>query len=435
MTSQTSPIPAAPAVAPPGAPTACGCPDFTVSRRRLLGGLGAAAGAGVVTSVLGDVQRQVAFGATGDRNVLVVLSLRGGADGLSLVVPHGEAALSVLRPRIGVPKESLLAKDSMFGLHPSFKPLLRMWRAGTFGAVHAVGLPQPNRSHFQAMEAIEDADPGAPERRGWINRLVGLGGASNPAEAVQLGDTMIPTSLYGPEPVMGLKSLADLSLAGTDDADTRRRRRRALHGLWDGAPGALGQGVRAALSTTESLDYLAAPARSLNGASYPVGDLGDSMAQTAKLIRADVGTRVVTLDCGSWDMHTQLGTLDRGAMQTMVAELAGSLAAFFTDLGDLSARVTVVTVSEFGRRVAENGAGGLDHGYGNCMLLLGAGVKGGTVHGSWPGIGAHNLLDGDLSVTHDYRSVLTEVLRARFPDLDATKVFPDFSAKRIGTMR
>jgi uncharacterized protein (DUF1501 family) len=121
-------------------------------------------------------------------------------------------------------------------------------------------------------------------------------------------------------------------------------------------------------------------------------------------------------------------------MRAMVADLAGSLAAFFTDLGDVASRVTVVTVSEFGRRVQENGARGLDHGYGNCMLLLGGGVRGGTVHGTWPGIGSGKLLDGDLRVTSDYRSVLSEVLRTRFPELDSTQVFPDFQPETIGAM-
>ncbi|CAA9332790.1 MAG: Protein of unknown function (DUF1501) [uncultured Nocardioidaceae bacterium] len=412
----------------------CGCPDFALSRRRLLGGLTGAAGAGLMTSVLGDVYRQVAFGAEGDRNVLVVLSLRGGADGLSMVVPHGEPALAAARPRISIPTNALLASDDMFGLHPGFEPLLPMWRAGTFGAVHAVGLPQPNRSHFTAMEEVEDADPGAPERRGWINRLVGLEAGTAPVQAVELGSPMLPTSMYGPEPVLGLKSLKDLALAG-DDPLTRSRRRSALHKAWDTAPGALGQGVRSALSTSESLEHLASPRDPLNGASYPVGDLGDSLAETARLIRADVGARIVTIDYGSWDMHTQLGTLEWGSMQTMVTELAGGLKAFFQDLDALGSRVTVVTISEFGRRVAANGAGGLDHGYGNCMLLLGAGVNGGQVHGVWPGLAKEDLNDGDLRVTRDYRSVLAEVTRARFPELDSTKIFPDFTMERIGAMR
>ena len=411
----------------------CGCPDFTMSRRRLLGGITGAAGAGLMTSVLGDVHRQVAFGAEGDRNVLVVLSMRGGADGLSMVVPHGEPALYEARRRIHIPKASLLAPGAMFGLHPAFKPLLPMWTAGTFGAVHAVGLQVPNRSHFQAMEVIEDADPGATERRGWINRLIGLDTIRSPTEAVQLGGSMVPTSLYGPEPVLGLKSLEDLSLAG-DDATSMARRKKALHRVWDGASGALGQGVRAALETSEKLDYLAKPAAPLNNASYPAGDLGDALAETARLIRADVGARVVTLDYGSWDMHTLLGKVDGGSMTTMLTELAGSLRAFFQDIGALSSRVTVVTISEFGRRLEENGAGGLDHGWGNCMLMLGAGVNGGKVHGKWAGLSGTALKDGDLAVQQDYRSVLSEVVRSRFPELDSTKVFPDFSPESLNTM-
>jgi uncharacterized protein (DUF1501 family) len=129
----------------------------------------------------------------------------------------------------------------------------------------------------------------------------------------------------------------------------------------------------------------------MNGAAYPGGDLGDALKNSATMIRADVGARVITIDYGSWDMHARLGTLDYGPMRTMVDELARALAAFFTDLGTLGSNVTVVTMSEFGRRVEENGAGGFDHGYGNCMLLLGGGVRGGEYHGTWPGLGAGNL--------------------------------------------
>ena len=431
MTTQIDQSSPASAPADPAQP--CGCPDFTLSRRRLLAGATGAAGLGLMTSVLGDVHRQVAFGAEGDRNVLVVLSMRGGADGLSMVVPHGEPALYAARPKIAIPKSQLLGMDAMFGLHPNFAPLLPMWKARTFGAVHAVGLDVPNRSHFQAMEVIEDADPGASERRGWINRLIGLDSMNKPEEAVQLGSSMVPTSLYGSQPVLGLKSLGDLSLAG-DDAVNKRRRSTALHRVWDGAPGELGQGVRAALSTSAKLDNLADPVAPLNGASYPAGDLGKALAETATLIRADVGAKVVTLDYGSWDMHTLLGKVDGGSMTTMITELAGGLKAFFADIGALSSRVTVITISEFGRRLAENGANGLDHGWGNCMLMLGAGVNGGKVHGRWAGLSGAAMRDGDLAVQQDYRSVLSEVVRSRFPELDSTQVFPDFTPEVLSTM-
>ena len=413
----------------------CGCDDFSASRRRFLAGATAAAGAGVLSSVMGDAFRQVAFGAiTVNSNVVVVLSLRGGADGLSMVVPHGDPAYASARPRIAIPTSALLGSDAMFGLHPAFAPLESMWRDGTFGAVHAVGLPQPNRSHFAAMEVLEDSDAGSPERRGWINRLVGVTASTNPGQAVQMGNSMLPTALYGPAPVLGLRGLKDVALSG--NSEELPQHRRSLDKVWGSVPGPLGRGARAALTTTDQLGRLGTiTPRPQNGARYPTGDLGGSLLETAELIRAGVGTRVVTIDYGSWDMHTSLGTLAYGRMRSNVDELSRALQAFFVDLGSLAQRVTVVTVSEFGRRVAENGDVGLDHGYGNCMLLLGAGVRGGQVHANWPGLGREKLVDGDLQVTRDHRSVFIEVLRSRFPEVNLSTVFPSFTPEPIGSMR
>jgi uncharacterized protein (DUF1501 family) len=412
----------------------CSCPDFRVSRRRFLGGLTATAGALAVTSVFGDAYRQVSYGASGTNgNVLVVLSLRGGADGLSMVVPYGDTGYAAARPRIAVPSGKLIETNGMFGLHPKFKPLQAMWRAGTFGAVHAIGLPQPNRSHFTAMEAIEDADPGSTARLGWINRMVGLTAGANPAEAVQLGSAIVPTSLFGSAPVMGLEHLTDLKLGGGTTEQVRHR--ESLTKAWANTRGAIGTGARSALRTTDQIGRLATIIpKPHNGAVYPEGSLGDVLLDTATLIRAKVGARVVTIDYGSWDMHVDVGTLDWGWMAKRVDELARALAAFFKDLGLLGQQVTLVTLSEFGRRVAENGNWGLDHGYGNCMLLLGAGVRGSQVHGQWPGLARADLIDGDLAVTRDYRSVLAAVLRARFPDIDVSKVFPNFQPESINVM-
>ncbi len=420
-------------------PTPCSCPDFgasQASRRSFLKGVAGVAGAGVLTRTIGDAFTQVSFGATTDPNVLVVLSLRGGADGLSLVVPHGDPGYATARRRIAVPTGSLLAKDATFGLHPKLEPLLPMWQNGSFGAVHAVGLPQPNRSHFSAMEKVEDADPGSPERRGWINRMIGQIGASAPQDAVQLGAGIVPTSLYGASPVLALQRLDRLSLPGPTDAESQRLHRIAYEMLWQNNTRPLGRGANAALTTTKSIGHVATlPMTPQNGAVYPKGSLGDTLTETAALIRAQVGARVVAVDYGNWDMHTQLGTTEWGQMQFNTDELARALNAFFVDLGALGASVTVVTISEFGRRLAENGNAGLDHGYGSCMFLLGAGVVGGQVHGVWPGLGQANLVDGDLAVTRDYRSVLTEVVKARFPSVDSTQVFPGFTPETVGTMR
>lgn len=311
-----------------------------------------------------------------------------------------------------------------------------MWAAGRFGAVQAVGLPQPNRSHFSAMEAVEDADPGSSARVGWINRMVGLTGAGVPQQAVQVGSSLAPTSLVGPAPGIAVSELGDIALPGGDDLDIQQRVRRSLQSMWGTDTSLMGRAMASTLVTTQQLAGLAqGDDAAQNGATYPGGDLAAALRQTARLVRADVGTQVVTLDFGSWDMHTDLGTTDWGEMQRMVDTIARSLAAFFTDLGDLGDTVTVVTISEFGRTARENGNHGADHGYGNAMLVLGGGVRGGQVHGQWPGLGADARVDDDLAVTRDYRSVLAEVIAARLPGASLAQVFPGFTAEPVGVMR
>jgi uncharacterized protein (DUF1501 family) len=413
----------------------CECTDFQAGRRRFLQGSLGAAGTLAAAAMFGDVFTQVAYGAETGGNVLVVLSLRGGADGLSMVVPHGDRDYAPARPRIAVPAAQLLAADPMFGLHPAFAPLLPLWNAGRFAAVQAVGLPAPNRSHFAAMEAVEDADPGSAERRGWINRMIGLVGTADPAEAIQLGTPMAPTALYGSAPTLAADRLRDLQLSGSSDPVWMRRQEDALAGVWGSVGGALGRGARSALTVTATFSSLASAAVTpQNGAAYPSGGLGTALAETAALIRADLGTRAVTLDYGGWDMHTSMGTVASGQMRNRVDEMARALAAFFTDLGALGDRVTVVTLSEFGRRVEENGANGLDHGHGNCVLVLGAGVRGGRYYGTWPGLGSGQLVSGDLAVTTDYRSVLAEIVGAQFPAVSLPTLFPGFAPQSVGLM-
>jgi len=414
---------------------AASCCDFDRSRRNFLRNLGLLAGVGVITSTTGASFMQAAFASTGAAsNVLLVLSLRGGADGLSLVVPHGDIAYAAARPKLAVPSSTLLARDAMFGLHPKFAPLMPMWTAGSFAAVNAVGLAAPNRSHFAAMEEIEDADPGSVERRGWLNRLVGLDQVESPVEGAQIGSAIVPTSLYGASPVLAMADIDDMSLPGRDSPTGYARRVASLTEAWAEDSTSLGRGARAALDMSDVFaDVAGQPSEPLNGAVYPGGDLGKSLGDAARLVRADIGAEVITVDAGAWDMHVGVGGVDAGLLTTAVEELALALNAFFTDLGSLGSRVTVVTISEFGRRVAENANNGLDHGWGNVMLLLGAGVRGGRYHGTWPGLADGKLVDGDLAVTNDYRSVLAEVVSSRF-GADVSKVFPGFRPTPIGAM-
>ncbi|WP_340539164.1 DUF1501 domain-containing protein [Nocardioides sp. GXZ039] len=408
------------------------CDDFRrTSRRSFL--RGALAVGGAATVAYGTAFTQTSYAATGSaERVLVVVSMRGACDGLSLVVPHADPTYYAARPRISVAASSLLAKDGMFGLHPSLAPLLPLWNAGKMAAVHATGLPSPNRSHFAAMEDLEDADPGSAARVGWLNRLVGRDGVGSPIEAIQMGGGVPSTAVLGPQPTLVTSGIDQVKLPGATTATEIAARRRSLSTAWAGSDGALGTGFRSTLDVIDEFAPVhATSATPANGAVYPRGDLAQALQDSARTIRADVGAEVITVDHGSWDHHTGIGTIASGNLKNMADEWAGAIAAFFKDLGPLADKVTLVTISEFGRRVAENANQGLDHGYGNVMFLMGAGVKGGRYYGRWPGL--TNTTDADLLVTTDYRSVLSEVVTTRL-DASSAEVFPGFQPESIGAM-
>lgn len=402
------------------------CEELRLSRRGLLR---SAVGVGITSAMFGGTFVQASYAAAAVDRILVVLSLRGAADGLSLVVPHGDPAYYSARPRIAVPSSALLAKDGFFGLHPRLSPLLPMWNAGKVAAVHATGLPAPNRSHFSAMEELEDADPGSVARVGWLNRLVGRDADTSLLRGMGIGMSTPITALYGPRATVTTASVESMALAG---AQGNPRRVTAMRTTWNDAAGEIGRAGRSALSAVDDFAAVrATPDTPANGAAYADDDLGRALAAGARTLRAGVGVEVIAVDHdGGWDMHTNLGTLTWGTMIDAAGSLATNLAAFFTDLGGLGEKVTVVTISEFGRRVKENANYGLDHGHGNVMFLLGAGVRGGY-YGSWTTL--TNSLDADVPVTTDYRSVLAEVVTKRLGASAAT-VFPGFSPAMVGAL-
>ena len=242
--------------------------------------------------------------------MLLLLSLRGASDGLSLVVPHGDPVYYQARPRIAVPAETLLAKDGFFGLHPALAPLLPLWQAGKVAAVHASGLPVRNRSHFSAMEQLEDANPGSTRREGWLNRLIGVDGITSPVQALSLAEGVPPAALYGPQPYLTAGAVDGRQDRPATTPTTRpSARRTSLRTLWAGRQDrprwldALdlrgGRHDRAAARTSARTPQ--------NGAIYPAADLGRSLAEAARIVRGDVGVEVITIDQGDWDMHTDIG--------------------------------------------------------------------------------------------------------------------------------
>lgn len=417
----------------------CGCPDYdqarlALSRRALLGGTALAGGAIALGPGLGGTGPR-AYAVTGRTSarlaaptgsVLVLLSLRGAADGLSLVVPHADPAYYAARPRIGIPHASLLAPDAMFGLHPALAPLLPMWNAGTLAAVHATGMATPNRSHFAAMEAIEDAAPGSTARNGWLNRLLGQLPGTSPLQGTAMGN-QVPTSLFGTEPAFVVGRVDQAKVAGTEEDG---RRLASLKHAWRGSS-PMSRAVRDAIAGAETFGAARDLPAGTPATAYPSSALGRALSDVSRIVRSGVGAEVITVDQGDWDMHTDLGTLEWGDLKRNAGDLASAIAAFFTDLGPAADRVTLVTLSEFGRRVKENDDYGTDHGFGNVMFVAGAGVRGGRYYGTWPGL--QNTLDADLLVTTDYRSVLTEVVTRRF-GVSVAQVFPGFAPQAVGVM-
>ncbi|MEX2275756.1 MAG: DUF1501 domain-containing protein [Actinomycetota bacterium] len=409
----------------------CGCPEGGVLTRRTF--LKAAAATGALTVASEAYATRYAFAAepyAGD--VFVVLSLRGGFDGLQAIVPASDPHYLDWRPNVGIPTSQLLQLDPTFGMHPAMAELKPLYDSGDLGIVHAVGQAEPNRSHFEAMEEMERAAPGTSLRTGWIDRVIGGRTDGTPFQAVQVGNSMPAHSFTGPSPELAMWSVESFGLDAAWDEEQRDLWDHALRKLYLGAPPSLSapaQVALQALDTTADLQeegYVPA-----NGAVYPNTDLGRALRDVARLIKADVGLQVACVDYGDWDMHAGMGNVDGGWMADHLGELSGALAAFHTDLGTKNQDVTLVTLTEFGRRIEENGSGGTDHGYGQVVLMLGGGVNGGQVHGDWPGLAANDLIDGDLNGTTDYRLVLAEILEKRCGSGTLTDVFPGIGSDRL----
>ena len=367
-------------------------------------------------------------------DMLLVVFLRGAADTLNMVVPHGEEAYYYLRPSLGIARPDDLSVetefrtidlDGFFGLHPALRPLLPAWQAGHLAIVHACGAPDESRSHFKAMELMER---GVEDERGpasgWIGRhLASLDtGNNSPLRAIGLGD-LPQRSLYGTVPVSSLRSIADFHLGG--DALAVRQMLAALTSLYakDETLGVLGQDTLDILDVLQKLD----PALSLkDSAGYGQDDFSHGLQQVAMLMKAEVGLEVAAIDLGGWDTHFAQGATV-GLMPKLMTVLATGLAAFYEDVHSYLERLSVVVMTEFGRRAYENASLGTDHGHGGVMLLLGGCMKGGRVHGEWPGLADGQLFGpGDLAVTTDYRDVLAELCLKRLKHTSVDSIFPGY---------
>jgi uncharacterized protein (DUF1501 family) len=378
--------------------------------------------------------------APGD--VLVVIFQRGGMDGLNVVVPYGEGANYYdSRPTLAIPaptgrEESAIDLDGFFGLHPALRPLKDVYDGGQLAVIHAAGSPDPSRSHFDAMEYMERGTPGSKmTTTGWINRYLQSTAWQNnsPFRAVGMG-AMLQSALAGPVSALALQSISDFHLNGRDDQLPMIQRTLASLYQVQAPQSVLSQQAADVFATADLLgrlnqqDYTPA-----NNAQYPESEFGYALRQIALLIKAQVGLEVACLDIGGWDTHEYQGGA-QGQMAALLEEFGRGLAAFHTDMQDYLGNITVVSMSEFGRRLAENASEGTDHGHGNCMFVMGGGVKGGT-YANWPTLAPSALNDGDLDITTDYRDVLAEILIGRMYSTAVDQIFPNYTPNLPGIMQ
>jgi uncharacterized protein (DUF1501 family) len=358
---------------------------------------------------------RAALAAEARRKVLVAVFQRGAVDGLSMVPPHGDrdyarARSSIaIRPPGGADAGSAVDLDGFFGLHPALAPLRPLWQSRALAIVHACGSPDTTRSHFDAQDYMETGTPGVKSTPdGWLARAATmLSPARSPFRAVALGPTL-PRALRGDAGAISIASLDRFDVRAVAEAAVARKGFESLYeqGVQDLLHGTGRETFEAVRMLKSAGATGLAPA---NGAAYPRSRLGQSLRQIAQLIRADVGLEIGFADAEGWDTHVGQGA-EQGQLANRLADFAAALAAFAQDLGDRMADVVVLTMSEFGRTVAENGNRGTDHGHATAMLLFGGAVRGGRVYGRWPGLARERLHEGrDLAVTTDFRALFSEV--------------------------
>jgi len=388
----------------------------------------------VGTAAVPSFLARAAWGADqlGVRNKrLVVIFQRGAADGLNIVVPHAEPQYYAMRPSINIPRKAVLDLDGFFGLHPTLAPFQPLWQQRQLAIVHAAGSPDPNRSHFDAQDFMESGTPGVKSTEdGWLNRSLhrlprAAQGQRSPFQAIAMGPS-IPRILSGAEPAIAMNNINDFSIGGRNPKPSPAA--TAFEAMYDHSSDAVlhgtGEETFDAVKMLKSADpskYKPAP-----GADYPKGRFGDSMRQLAQLIKANLGVQVAFADIGGWDNHVNEGSTD-GQIDNVLRDFSQSIAAFWTDLGDLGEDTMVVTMSEFGRTARENGNRGTDHGHANVMFVLGGPVKGGKVYGRWPGLDQSQLYEGrDLALTTDFRQVLGEAVARHLGNKNLNEVFPEY---------
>ncbi|MGB2715521.1 MAG: DUF1501 domain-containing protein [Vicinamibacterales bacterium] len=378
--------------------------------------------------------RTVAAAGPTRRRVLITVFQRGAVDGLNMIVPFAERDYYTARPTIAIAQpgrdgQSALDLNGFFGLHPRLEPLKPLYDAHQLAIVHACGSPDGTRSHFDAQDYMETATPGVKSTPdGWLNRYLHAKehDAQTPFRAVALAP-QLPRALQGLAPALAIGQIDRFGIRAGQASDMVQSSFESEYAA--AADRVLHSTGREAFDAIRMLKQ-ADPSRYApeNGAEYPRSAYGEALRQIAQLVKANVGLEVAFAESGNWDHHVNEGAAI-GQLALRLDDFARGIAALVRDLGDRMQDVVILTMSEFGRAVAENGNRGTDHGHGNAMMVIGGAVRGGRIYGRWPGLAREQRYDGrDLAVTTDFRAVFNEVVRGHLGLTDTRAVFPRFTA-------
>jgi uncharacterized protein (DUF1501 family) len=373
-----------------------------------------------------------AQGRTTRAKQLITIFQRGAVDGLSVVVPFGDGDYYQSRPSIAIARPgagadvatAALDLDGFFGFNPRLRPLKPFWDQRALAVVHACGSPDSTRSHFDAQDYMETATPGLKSTPdGWLNRYLRAREVQelSPFRAVSL-TPQLPRTLQGSAPALAMNQIGQFGIRGGDGAAASFEAQYA-----DAADRILGGTGRDAFDAMKMLKT-ADPAKYQpeNGADYPRTPFGQALRQIAQLTKAEVGLEVAFADVGGWDTHVNQGS-SQGQLANRLDDFARGIAALVTDLGSRMADTVVLTMSEFGRAVNENGNRGTDHGHGNAMMVIGGSVRGGKVYGRWPGLSIERRYERrDLAITTDFRDVFGEIVVRHMGVRDARSIFPGY---------
>jgi uncharacterized protein (DUF1501 family) len=377
---------------------------------------------------------------------LIAIFQRGAVDGLNMIVPYGDAEYYQARPSIAIARpasaltgfgaagpgrqgDAAIDLDGFFGLNPRLRPLQPLWERRELAVVHACGSPDSTRSHFDAQDFMESATPGVKSTSdGWLNRYLQTrrAEATTAFRAVSLTQQM-PRTLQGVAPAVAMSQVAQFGIRGGNGdrvaASFEEQYAAAADRVLNGAGRDTFEAIRA-LKGADPSKY-----QPENGADYPPTAFGQALRQIAQLSKAGVGLEVAFADLGGWDTHVNQGGA-QGQLATRLDDFGRSIAALVADLGDRMEHTVVLTMSEFGRAVGENGNRGTDHGHGNAMIVIGGGVRGGHVYGTWPGLARERRYEGrDLAVTTDFRDVFAEIVVRHLGVHDATPIFPGYTVR------